>query len=47
MDVNENPEPMRRLGIARYPALSYETQTLSVIFLTKRKIRKFLSRLGS
>lgn len=36
---------MREHGIRRYPALAHEDQTVSVLFLTKRRIRKFLNRL--
>jgi hypothetical protein len=36
---------MRELGLSRYPALAAGENTLSVVFLTKRKIRKFLTRL--
>ena len=43
--VDGNPEPMRALGLSRYPALASGEHTLSVVFLTKRKIRKFLARL--
>jgi hypothetical protein len=43
--VDGNPEPMRALGLKRYPALASGEQTLSVVFLTKRKIRAFLRRL--
>ena len=43
--VDENPEPMRALGLTRYPAMASGERTLSALFFTKRKIRKFLSRL--
>jgi hypothetical protein len=43
--VDGNPEPMRALGLRRYPALASGNRTLSAIFLTKRKIRGFLSSL--
>jgi len=36
---------MRELGIRSYPALAYESQTLTGIFLTKGKIRRFLKKL--
>lgn len=43
--VDEDPEPMRALGLRRYPALASGEKTLSAIFLTKRKIRGFLKKL--
>jgi hypothetical protein len=43
--VDENPEPMRALGLKRYPALASGEQTLSALFFTKGKIRRFLGRL--
>ncbi len=43
--MDGNPEPMRELGLRRYPALASGDNTLSAIFLTKRKIRHFLKRL--
>jgi hypothetical protein len=43
--VDDDPAPMRALGLKRYPALASGDQTLSAIFLTKRKIRRFLKRL--
>jgi hypothetical protein len=43
--VDEDPEPMRALGLRRYPALASGQKTLSAIFLTKRKIRGFLKKL--
>ena len=42
IDVNDNPQAMLDLGIRRFPALAHGEQTLSVLFLTKRKIRRFL-----
>lgn len=43
--VDDNPEPMRALGLKRYPALANGEQTLSALFLTRRKIRRFLGSL--
>jgi len=43
--VDNDPAPMRALGLKRYPALAAGERTLSAIFLTKRKIRRFLKRL--
>lgn len=43
--VDENPEPMRALGLKRYPALASGEQTLSALFFTKGRIRRFLSRI--
>jgi hypothetical protein len=43
--VDGNPAPMRDLGLRRYPALAHGEDTLTAVFLTKRKIRKFLARL--
>jgi hypothetical protein len=36
---------MQELGIRGYPALAYETQTLTGLFLTKGRIRRFLKKL--
>jgi hypothetical protein len=47
VNVNENPQAMRDSGLRRYPAMAYEEHKLSVIFLTKRRIRKFLNRIGN
>ncbi len=41
----ENPEPFRALGLTRFPALASESQTLSAIWLTRRRIRRFLKSL--
>lgn len=43
--VDDDFEPMRALGLKRYPALASGDRTLSAIFLTKRKIRGFLRKL--
>lgn len=44
VNVDEDPEPMRALGLRRYPALACDNRTVTAIFLTRRKIRKFLSK---
>ena len=41
----ENPEPMRELGLRRYPALASGERTISPIFMTRGRIRRFLSSL--
>jgi len=43
--VDKNPEPMRALGLKRYPAIASGEQTFSALFFTKGKIRRFLDRL--
>jgi hypothetical protein len=42
VNVLENPEAFHALGLKRYPALACGDRTLSALFLTKRKIRRFL-----
>ena len=41
----QNPEPFKALGLSRFPALASDNETLSAIWLTKRRIRQFLKRL--
>jgi hypothetical protein len=41
--VDEHPQAFLNLGLKRYPALAHGDRTLSALFLTKRKIRRFLS----
>ena len=45
INVMENPEPFRALGLTRFPALASDAETLSAIWLTRRRIRRFLKRL--
>jgi len=45
VNVAENPDSMPALGIRRYPALAHQSETLSALFLTKRRIRKFFRRI--
>jgi hypothetical protein len=45
VNAQVNPEAMLKLGLRRYPALAHEGEKLSVLFLTKRKIRKFFRRI--
>jgi hypothetical protein len=43
VSVDDDPQRFLDLGLRRYPALAHGDRTLSVLFLTKRKIRRFLS----
>ncbi|HEY5646115.1 MAG TPA: hypothetical protein VIS76_09250 [Pseudomonadales bacterium] len=45
INVLEHADAMQSRGIRRYPALAHGDRILSVVFLTKRKIRRFLSAL--
>jgi hypothetical protein len=40
--VFEQPDRWRALGVRRYPALAHGDEVMNALFLTKRKIRKFL-----
>jgi len=42
VNVLESPEGFHALGLKRYPALACGDRTLSALFLTRRKIRRFL-----
>jgi hypothetical protein len=45
VDVHSDPENVRARGIRRYPTLVHGEQALSGLFLTRRRIRRFLNRL--
>jgi hypothetical protein len=45
VSVIENPEAARSRGVRRYPALAHEDEVLEKLFLTRRRIRRFLERI--
>ena len=45
VSVVKEPQRMLERGIRRYPALACGEHSLSALFLTKRKIRRFLKSL--
>jgi hypothetical protein len=45
VDVREQPDVMREMGIRRYPTLTHDDVVLTGLFLTRGRIRRFLNRL--
>jgi len=45
VNVLDEPERLRELGLRRYPTLAHGDRVLTGFFLTKRRIRKFLKAL--
>ena len=45
VNVLEHPDIARELGLRRVPALGHGERTVSALFLTRRRIRRFLQTL--
>ncbi len=43
VNVREQPQALLDRGVSRYPAIACGERVLSKIFMTRRRIRKFLA----